>query len=115
MEEITGALTVAKPLDREEKSLYNLTVVAKDQDPNGQLSSTARIVVRVLDVNDNPPAFTQVQYSATVSEEEDKGFELITVEASSPDAAETITYQLISPDTALDSFDLDPVSGKNAM
>ena len=55
---IVGDLVVQGPLDREEVSSYDLTIVADD---NGTptLSSTIFITVRVLDVNDNSPTVGQ--------------------------------------------------------
>ncbi|KAK9754964.1 Cadherin domain [Popillia japonica] len=45
------------PLDREEKSSYLLRLVAKD---NGNLSSEAKLVIKIEDENDNAPQFTQM-------------------------------------------------------
>ena len=48
----SGIVTLAKPLDRETKGAYNLTVRAMD---NGRprKSSITHLLVVVLDVNDN--------------------------------------------------------------
>lgn len=52
----SGIVTLAKPLDRETKDSYNVTVKAVDQG-SPPLSSTTSLLVLVLDVNDNPPEF----------------------------------------------------------
>ncbi|XP_011302069.1 cadherin-89D [Fopius arisanus] len=44
-------------LDREEKSTYNLTIIASD-DINSK--STASLTLKITDVNDNGPVFTQM-------------------------------------------------------
>ncbi|GBP73817.1 Cadherin-89D [Eumeta japonica] len=44
-------------LDREEKSVYILKIIAKDR---GNLSSEAKLTINVLDENDNAPKFTQI-------------------------------------------------------
>ena len=50
----TGVVTVNRPLDRERKEQYNITVVATDSGLRPQ-SSSAEMFVTVLDVNDNSP------------------------------------------------------------
>lgn len=50
----TGVVTVNQPLDRERKEQYNITVVATDSGLQPQ-SSSAMMVVTILDVNDNSP------------------------------------------------------------
>ncbi|XP_048477676.1 cadherin-87A isoform X1 [Plutella xylostella] len=65
----SGAITVAAPIDRELTSDIYLRVVAEDQAPKDiRRSSTAPIHIKVLDENDNAPAFTQQVYRATIAE-----------------------------------------------
>lgn len=52
----SGIITLAKPLDRETRDSYNISVKAVDQG-SPQMSSTISLLVLVLDVNDNPPEF----------------------------------------------------------
>lgn len=63
----SGIVTLAKPLDREIRALYNLTVQAVDQG-TPQLSSVTNLIVNVQDINDNPPEFENKYYFATVPE-----------------------------------------------
>lgn len=51
-----GIVTLAKPLDRETRDSYNITIKAIDQG-SPQLFSITTLLVLVLDVNDNPPEF----------------------------------------------------------
>ncbi|KAG9351769.1 hypothetical protein JZ751_023020 [Albula glossodonta] len=64
----TGVLSTAKPLDRESRPSYTLTVVAQDRG-TPPLSSTATVVVAVLDVNDNSPRFESSSYTVDVPED----------------------------------------------
>lgn len=58
VDSLTGALTLAKPLDREERAEYTLIIEAVDRAPPGeQLSSTVTARIIVLDQNDNDPVF----------------------------------------------------------
>ncbi|ESO01995.1 hypothetical protein HELRODRAFT_161213 [Helobdella robusta] len=50
----SGYLKVNSKLDRETISIYHLTVLAEDQGP-GSVAVDAKVVIRVLDVNDNKP------------------------------------------------------------
>lgn len=55
-----------------ESSKHVLTVAARTSGPD-PLEAYVKLVVRVSDANDNPPIFTQTQYSATVLEGNVKG------------------------------------------
>ena len=113
IDELTGALILQQALDWEEQSVYNLTVIAKDQDLHNQLSGVAQVRITVLDVNDNPPQFTQSFYETKVSEMEAEGYELLKVLAFSKDSEENarVRYYLVAPDEAVDVFEIDEHSG----
>ncbi|XP_011297771.1 fat-like cadherin-related tumor suppressor homolog isoform X1 [Fopius arisanus] len=80
----SGIVTLAKPLDRETKEMYNLTVKAVDQG-TPQLFSTATLIVNVQDINDNPPEFVTKFYFASVPEIDQVGTEVARVVAISKD------------------------------
>jgi len=65
MDPSTGYISVKKKLDREMVSSYVLEVQAKDFGGH-QLSSTVMVNVDISDANDNPPLFSQANYSAFV-------------------------------------------------
>ena len=66
---LDGQMTKESP---RETSRHVLTLVARTTGPE-PLEAYAKLIVRVSDVNDNPPIFTQTQYSATVLEGNSKG------------------------------------------
>ncbi|XP_055595283.1 fat-like cadherin-related tumor suppressor homolog isoform X3 [Uranotaenia lowii] len=80
----SGIVTLAKPLDREVKAVYNLTVRATDQG-KPSLSNSAFLIVNVQDINDNPPEFTSKHYFASVPEINSIGSEILKVLATSKD------------------------------
>ncbi|XP_062556294.1 fat-like cadherin-related tumor suppressor homolog isoform X3 [Armigeres subalbatus] len=80
----SGIVTLAKPLDREVKAVYNLTVRATDQG-KPSLSNSAYLVINVQDINDNPPEFTSKHYFASVFENSSIGTEVLRVLATSKD------------------------------
>ncbi|CAH0723464.1 unnamed protein product, partial [Brenthis ino] len=56
--EETGVVTyIGNKLDREEKSVYLLKIVARDK---GSLKSEAKLTITILDENDNHPKFNQI-------------------------------------------------------
>lgn len=80
----SGIITLAKPLDRESKASYNLTLQALDQG-TPQLSSIVNLIVNVQDINDNPPEFASKYYFAVVPEIDSVGSEVVRVLATSKD------------------------------
>jgi protocadherin Fat 1/2/3 len=93
----SGIITLNKPLDREQRALFNLTVQASDQG-TPSLSSTAIVKVVVLDVNDNPPEFASKNHYAVVPEIAPLGTELVRVMATSKDSGVNaeISYSIVA-------------------
>ncbi|XP_053935684.1 protocadherin gamma-A5-like [Cuculus canorus] len=85
----------AEELDREEVSEYNVTVRASDGGSPPQWSS-AVLCLRVLDVNDNAPVFSEARYSARVRENNAAGALLLRVRARDADwgANARVRYRL---------------------
>uniref|UniRef100_A0A671PAG6 Cadherin domain-containing protein n=1 Tax=Sinocyclocheilus anshuiensis TaxID=1608454 RepID=A0A671PAG6_9TELE len=71
-------------LDREKQSAHSLILTAIDGgDP--PRSGTVKIVITVLDANDNAPIFTETMYKASVAENAVKGTLITKVSASDAD------------------------------
>ncbi|NWX98447.1 CAD15 protein, partial [Nothoprocta ornata] len=65
----TGEICTARPgLDRETVAVYNLTLQVADMSGDG-LATTATAVIYLEDINDNPPEFTQEEFSMEVPEQ----------------------------------------------
>nr|XP_023018375.1 fat-like cadherin-related tumor suppressor homolog [Leptinotarsa decemlineata] len=107
----SGIVTLAKPLDREMKSKYNLTVQAVDYG-TPQLSSSTYIVVNVQDINDNPPEFEKSHYFAIVPEIDAIGTEVVRVLATSKDigANAEVHYSIIGGNEHK-KFSIDSTTG----
>lgn len=54
----TGVVTVVEPLDFEETAVYKLGITVSDS----VHQTETELTVLVLDINDNPPVFTQDSY-----------------------------------------------------
>ncbi|PKK19735.1 protocadherin gamma-B1 [Columba livia] len=74
------SVVIARELDREQVSEYNLTVQAADGG-SPALWSSAVLRLRVLDVNDNAPVFAEARYSARVPENNAAGALVLRVRA----------------------------------
>ncbi|KAK6309558.1 hypothetical protein J4Q44_G00194390 [Coregonus suidteri] len=89
-------LLTDRPLDRELKDEYNVTIVARD---NGipSLNYTKSFPVKILDENDNAPRFTKTVYVLQVPENNIPGEYLGSVLAHDPDIGPngTVSYSIL--------------------
>ncbi|XP_061691767.1 protocadherin beta-16-like isoform X13 [Syngnathoides biaculeatus] len=77
-------MILQKPLDREREELVTLLLTAQDGG-EPQRSGTMQIQIKVLDVNDNAPVFTQNVYKASIKENSPSGTLITEVSASDAD------------------------------
>ena len=103
-------LTLVGDFDREAQDLYDLTVMATD-DGNPSLSSTAVVMVTILDENDNSPVFSEAVYFALV-EENIRGAAVLQVNASDRDIGTNAELRYsIQSSLPVSHFDIDPILG----
>uniref|UniRef100_A0A8C2ZQ62 Protocadherin-16 n=1 Tax=Cyclopterus lumpus TaxID=8103 RepID=A0A8C2ZQ62_CYCLU len=76
----SGVLSTSRPLDREIRAGYTLTVTAHDQG-KPPLSSSASVEVAVMDINDHSPQFQSSSYIGDVSEDVPIGSLVLEVKA----------------------------------
>lgn len=95
IESSSGWILTTKDLDWEEGNLYEFTVIATDSgDP--PKSSSASVIIRVNDLNDNDPVFDQRTYDAVVSEVDPPGTTVLTVTATDRDQNSRLNFQITS-------------------
>ncbi|XP_074068860.1 protocadherin gamma-A4-like isoform X8 [Macrotis lagotis] len=89
------SLVTDRALDREQVSMYNVTVTATDGG-NPPLSTDIDISLHIEDTNDNPPVFPQMSYSAYVMENNPRGTSIYSLTAHDSDIGENghITYSI---------------------
>uniref|UniRef100_A0A4W6CNQ3 FAT atypical cadherin 3a n=1 Tax=Lates calcarifer TaxID=8187 RepID=A0A4W6CNQ3_LATCA len=92
VEKAVGTIIIAKPLDAEQRSFYNLTVQATD----GTNTAYTQVHITVMDNNDNAPIFSQSTYDVTISEDTPPDTEVVQVLASDRDEHHRLTYSLQS-------------------
>ncbi|CAH2301204.1 protocadherin-23 [Pelobates cultripes] len=106
-------LCVEAPLDRETKDLYELKLLATDSG-SPPLQSHKTLLLRITDLNDQPPYFTQPEgYQTSISEAASPGTGILKVNAQDMDEEgpnASITYSLkVGPDSLF--FSIDPHTG----
>ena len=84
----SGVITAVVSLDREHSPRHKFNVYAVDGGTPAALTATARVVVNVVDVNDEAPVFTSdgAFYSFRIAEQLPPGAEVGTVRARDADA-----------------------------
>lgn len=99
VEKHSGSIKLDKPLDHERTPVYRFRVTASLQQGFVDAITSADVEVKVLDVNDNRPAFQTHTYEATVSEGLPAGSRILQVQATDPDwsANGQVTYSLAPP------------------
>ncbi|XP_046715414.1 protocadherin gamma-A8-like [Silurus meridionalis] len=106
-------MLLQKSLDRENQKEHTLTLTAFDGG-SPQKSSTMKIIVTVVDANDNAPIFTMPLYRSILLENSPKGTHVVTVSAKDKDQGSNgkVTYSLSqSTGKNLDLFSIDSESG----
>ncbi|XP_043321194.1 protocadherin beta-8 [Cervus canadensis] len=91
-------LVTERPLDRETRAEYNITITVTDLG-TPRLKTQHNITVLVSDVNDNAPAFTQTSYTLWVRENNSPALHIGSVSATDTDAGANaqVTYSLLPP------------------
>ncbi|KAL3877429.1 hypothetical protein ACJMK2_035135 [Sinanodonta woodiana] len=89
----TGEIRLVFPLDYEalkdtDHGVINLTVIANDHGTPLPLSGNATVTILVQDMNDNPPVFIKMNYSATIRENATSGTWVGVVSATDADKTE---------------------------
>ncbi|XP_025244694.1 protocadherin beta-12 isoform X2 [Theropithecus gelada] len=91
-------LETERPLDRESRAEYNITITVTDLG-TPRLKTEYNITVLVSDVNDNAPAFTQTSYTLFVRENNSPALHIGSVSATDRDSGTNaqVTYSLLPP------------------
>uniref|UniRef100_A0A8C5GK80 Protocadherin-15-like n=1 Tax=Gouania willdenowi TaxID=441366 RepID=A0A8C5GK80_GOUWI len=126
LNETTGVISTAQPLDYETNSSYVLRVEADSMrvvSSNLRAPSktnTAKVIISIQDENDHPPVFTRTLYIGGVAEDAKTFTSVLQVQALDQDTGNysSMMYRLIIPPPAgkdtkdgKDGFVIEPYSG----
>ncbi|XP_062436798.1 protocadherin-15 isoform X3 [Rhea pennata] len=105
-----GSIYTAVKLNREVRDYYELIVEATDGavDPR---RSTLTVAIKVLDIDDNSPVFTNSSYTVCVPENLPPGTVFLQIEAKDVDLGSNITYRIRTQE-ALQYFALNKYTGE---
>ncbi|NXD64577.1 PCD23 protein, partial [Eolophus roseicapillus] len=106
MDQHTGVVTVAEPLDFEETAVYKLRIIVSDS----VHQTAAELTILVLDVNDNPPVFTQDSYQVSLPKLISMDATVLTVSAVDRDSEQNgvTSYRILS---SSEGFSIDHKNG----
>ncbi|CAG9540793.1 unnamed protein product [Cercopithifilaria johnstoni] len=85
VKESSGEILLRSKLDRETKKEHKITITATDHG-NPPQSSSALLIIKVLDVNDNDPYFAQLEYHGYIVRSDPSGTHLIQLKAFDDDS-----------------------------
>uniref|UniRef100_A0A8C9UXP7 FAT atypical cadherin 2 n=1 Tax=Scleropages formosus TaxID=113540 RepID=A0A8C9UXP7_SCLFO len=101
----TGLIETTESLDFERKSQYEFNVVAN------RGGTETRVVIQVIDENDNNPLFTQSSYQGTLPENVPVGTSVLTVTATDRDTNKNGFVSYAIANTVPLPFTVDPFTG----
>ncbi|KAM6148960.1 protocadherin alpha-8 isoform 6-T6 [Erethizon dorsatum] len=108
-------LVLRKSLDREDAPEHHLLLMATDGG-KPELTGSVQLLITVLDVNDNAPAFDQSEYEVRIFENSDIGTMVMRLNASDRDegtnAAISYSFNSLVPPMVIDRFSINPSSGE---
>ncbi|XP_061899351.1 protocadherin alpha-C2-like [Entelurus aequoreus] len=108
-------LILKRSLDRERQAVHSLVLKAVDGGKPPR-SGTAKIIVQVLDTNDNAPLFDESIYSVKIMENSPIGNLVIDLNATDLDEGSnsdlTYSYSLYTPEKTQQTFHLNPSTGE---
>ncbi|XP_037403065.1 protocadherin beta-16-like isoform X36 [Pygocentrus nattereri] len=86
----TGEITTLHKLDYERETRYQLNVEAKDK---GGLADTCKVIIDVVDVNDNPPTIQLMSFSNTIAENSPVGTTVAVINVEDADSGQNGVVQ----------------------
>ena len=109
---VIGVVTVSRTLDRETRDAYLLTITASDEG-NPEKSSSVKLSITVLDVNDNAPQFNASSLRGGIKENLPGGSFVMRVMATDADIGTNaqLVYNLTTKEYT-DVFALNSLTGE---
>nr|XP_046263004.1 protocadherin alpha-6-like [Scatophagus argus] len=110
LDKITGEIRVKGIVDYEENDVYKLDVEASDKG-TPPLTGECRVIIKIKDVNDNPPEIEVTSLSNTVSEDSKPGTVISLISVTDKDSG--VNGKIISRITSDVPFELKPSYKEN--
>uniref|UniRef100_A0A915PHT5 Cadherin domain-containing protein n=1 Tax=Setaria digitata TaxID=48799 RepID=A0A915PHT5_9BILA len=111
VKESSGEVLLRKKLDRETEKQHKISITAVDHGTPSR-SSTALLIINVLDVNDNDPYFAQLEYHGYIIRGDPAGTHLVQLEAFDDDSHQFSQISYLLYHTAPSFLELDHATGR---
>ncbi|XP_068616231.1 cadherin-17 [Brachionichthys hirsutus] len=112
---VDGEIQLTEELDREDKDMYILVVLATDKNDK-EVDPPLEVQVLVADVNDNKPVCENEESVFELQEDEPVGSLVGQLSAHDADEEGTLnaqlTYTILNPETISNAFSIDAASGR---
>ncbi|XP_056385985.1 protocadherin-15 [Hyla sarda] len=106
-----GSIYTSVKLDRETRDYYELIVEATDGAPTDSRRSSITLAIKVTDIDDNSPVFTNSSYAVSVPENMIPGTVFLQVQAKDADLGANVTYRIRSQEV-LQLFQMNSSTGE---
>ncbi|XP_045898721.1 protocadherin alpha-8-like, partial [Micropterus dolomieu] len=110
LDKLTGEIRIKGAVDYEENDVYELDVEASDKG-TPPLTGECRVIIKILDVNDNPPEIEVTSLSNTVSEDSKPGTVISLISVKDKDSG--VNGKIISHISNDVPFELKPSYKEN--
>ncbi|XP_073342589.1 protocadherin alpha-8-like [Pagrus major] len=110
LDKLTGEIRVKGIVDYEENDVYKLDVEASDKG-TPPLTGECRVIIKIKDINDNPPEIEVTSLSNTVSEDSKPGTVISLISVTDKDSG--VNGKIISSLTSDVPFELKPSYKEN--
>ncbi|XP_041800420.1 protocadherin alpha-8-like [Chelmon rostratus] len=110
LDKLTGEISVKGIVDYEENNVYELAVEASDKG-TPPLAGECRVIIKIIDVNDNPPEIEVTSLSNTVSEDSKPGTVISLISVTDKDSG--VNGRIILHITNDEPFELKPSYKEN--
>ncbi|XP_070769924.1 protocadherin alpha-3-like [Enoplosus armatus] len=111
LDKLTGEIKVKGVVDYEENDVYKLDVEASDKGTPPPLTGECRVIIKIIDINDNPPEIEVTSLSNTVSEDSKPGTVISLISVTDKDSG--VNGKIISSITSDVPFELKPSYKEN--
>ncbi|XP_044155596.1 protocadherin-15 [Bufo gargarizans] len=106
-----GSIYTSVKLDREIRDYYELIVEATDGALTDSRRSTITLAIKVIDIDDNTPVFTNASYAVSVPENMMPGTVFLKVQARDADLGANVTYRIRNQEV-LQLFQINSSTGE---
>lgn len=114
LDSVNGDIRVGGLINREEVEIVKLAVQVEDlnAETEERQIATSVVEIKIDDVNDNSPIFSNDFYRAAVAENAPRGTHIVDISATDKDKNKTVIYSMEGPEQYLQYLEIDDETGE---